>query len=134
MLNVFVLDDVLALVDLPGYGYAKLSHKKRTILKNMLFDYVQKRTALCGLVQLLDSRREKPSKEDRDFFDLAMRSKVLVLPLVNKIDLIPKNRRFHHVALIEKNMGMGKNAALACSAKTGEGLSEVKESLMALRK
>src|SRR3990167_7795714 len=56
LINLFVLDDERRLVDLPGYGYAKVSETTRLQWQRLLAEYLQKRTALKGLIILMDSR------------------------------------------------------------------------------
>ena len=57
LLNMFVFEDRLALVDLPGYGYAKVPEKIRDHWETLLSSYLQTREALCGLILLMDIRR-----------------------------------------------------------------------------
>src|SRR6186997_37015 len=56
------------LVDLPGYGYAKVSHKARNNWDNMLESYIRKRQNLVCLFVLIDSRHE-PQDADLDFIN-----------------------------------------------------------------
>lgn len=66
MINHFVVNEKWYLVDLPGYGYAKVSQKHRASLKKMINNYLQQRTNLMTLFVLIDSRH-KPQKIDLEF-------------------------------------------------------------------
>jgi GTP-binding protein len=56
LINLFALDDARRLVDLPGYGYAKVSHSLRDEWQQHLADYLMHRKALRGIVLLMDIR------------------------------------------------------------------------------
>lgn len=62
-INFYAVNDRFYLVDLPGYGFARISAETRTQWTNVIYAYLEKRPTLAGVVQLIDSRHE-PSKED----------------------------------------------------------------------
>ena len=64
LLNLFVFDERVALMDLPGYGYAKLSKAARAEMDQMVQEYLAQRDTLCGVVQLVDARRLPVSPYD----------------------------------------------------------------------
>jgi GTP-binding protein len=132
LLNLFVHRDLLAIVDLPGYGYAKLSHTDRRRLSLMMREYVAARTCLRGVVVVLDARRETPSELDLEMVSWAMQANRQVLLAVTKCDLVPKTRRLHQTRLLEKAMGVPQGCALMCSSKSQEGLKELHRRLMEL--
>ncbi|PWD99847.1 ribosome biogenesis GTP-binding protein YihA/YsxC [Marinilabilia rubra] len=66
LINHFLIDHAWYMVDLPGYGYAKLSKTEREKFKNMIDDYLTERTNLANLFVLIDSRHA-PLKSDLDF-------------------------------------------------------------------
>jgi GTP-binding protein len=131
-LNLFVLDDRLALVDLPGYGYAKLSKRDRARLATMLDGYLAHRRDLLGVVQLLDARRDRVTGEDRTLTESVLRHHRGLLVAITKIDLVAKNKRLHFVRRIEKDLGIPAGQALLCSARTGEGKKELVTRLLEL--
>ena len=97
-LNLFLFERRLALMDLPGYGYAKLPKSERARLRTMLEGYIAEREPLLGVVLLLDIR---------------------------KVDLVGKNRRQHPVRQIERALGVPDGAAVLCSSETGDGRAEL---------
>ncbi len=66
LINHFIINDQWALVDLPGYGYAKVSHRERSGFSSLITDYVLNRTQLYYLFVLVDSRHE-PQRIDLEF-------------------------------------------------------------------
>jgi GTP-binding protein len=132
-LNLFVRSGDLALVDLPGYGFAKLAKEKRAELERMLRAYFDARASLAGVVLLVDARREEVSELDRAFADWVIERARRLLVTVTKIDLVPKNRRKHVMRLIEDGLGIPQGSSLACSAHEGIGVKELLSSLYQLR-
>jgi len=68
MLNYFEVNEAWYLVDLPGYGYAKISKKHRNSLKKMMHDYLENREMLCCAFVLIDSNIS-PQKVDLEFIE-----------------------------------------------------------------
>ena len=66
-INFFLLNDRFYLVDLPGYGYAKVSKEMRTGWQKVIFEYIEKRETLAGVIQLIDA--EAPVDEGRSCHD-----------------------------------------------------------------
>lgn len=126
LLNQFILDERIAVMDLPGYGYAKLSHTERDALRLMLHDYVAFRIGLNGVVLLLDGRREEVSELDRAMASLALKHNRALLLAITKADLLPKNQRLTMIRSIERSLGVPDGTAVLCSAKTGEGCHEIR--------
>lgn len=132
LLNLFRFEGKLALMDLPGYGFAKLSKKQRDELSVMIRDYLCERDGLLGVVVLLDARRDGPTDDDLSVIRWIQENERPVLPVLTKIDLIPKNRRIHRLRLFEKALGLEPGAVLAFSAETREGRPELLRSLLEL--
>jgi GTP-binding protein len=132
-LNLFALDDVLAFVDLPGYGYAKLAKDRRHELERMLRAYFEARRRHGGIVLLVDARRDEVSDLDRAFTEWVVNADLRLLVAVTKIDLVPKNRKDNVLKVIEQGLGIPRGSALGCSAKTGTGVRELVNSLFQLK-
>lgn len=66
LINHFVINGTWALVDLPGYGYAKVSHRERSGFSSLITDYVLNREQLYYLFVLVDARHE-PLRIDMEF-------------------------------------------------------------------
>lgn len=68
LINHFTIDDRWYLVDLPGYGFAKVSKDKKVKWEKMISDYLTNRANLCGVIVLIDSRLE-PQMIDLEFLN-----------------------------------------------------------------
>ena len=124
-LNMFIWEERIALVDLPGYGYAKISKKDRTQLAQMIQSYLMRRTGLVGVLHLLDLRREEPSEEDVQISHWVRERQIPLLPIFTKADLIPKPRMLHQQRCIEKALGVPLGSGLLSSSHTGMGLHDI---------
>lgn len=92
LINIFELDEQRRLVDLPGYGYAKVPLAIKQKWQKSLGEYLQKRESLAGLVVLMDIRH--PLKElDQDLIFWAVDSELPVLILLTKADKLKQSAR-----------------------------------------
>ena len=91
-LNFYLVNDDFYLVDVPGYGYARVSQKKRKQFGEMIQDYLETRANLQGLIILIDGRHD-PTKDDIAMYDYALYLNLPILVVCTKIDKIKKNQR-----------------------------------------
>ncbi len=89
-INHFVINNTWYLVDLPGYGYAKVSKAQRAIFKNMIDGYILNRQNLVNLFVLVDSRLE-PQNIDVEFINWLGASRVPFTIIFTKADKIGTN-------------------------------------------
>lgn len=68
LINHFIINDLWYLVDLPGYGYAKVSQSARGKFQKLIMDYIEKRESLINLFVLIDSRLP-PQQIDLEFME-----------------------------------------------------------------
>jgi GTP-binding protein len=131
-LNFFALRDRLALVDLPGFGYAKTSQLEAESIGRLLDAYLARRKHLAGLVLLVDARRG-PEAEERALLERisakrhTSRAAVSVVVVATKCD---KLRRSERRGATERFTNMGMEP-LMCSALTGEGVEALRRRLLA---
>ncbi|WP_100644163.1 ribosome biogenesis GTP-binding protein YihA/YsxC [Alteromonas facilis] len=105
MINVFELDEDRRLIDLPGYGYAKVPLAMKKKWQAALAEYLQKRTSLKGLVVLMDIRH--PFKDlDQELIHWAVNADIPVLALLTKADKLKSGKR-------KEQLMMTQEAALA---------------------
>lgn len=116
-LNYFIIDDRYYLVDLPGYGYAKVSKSLREDWGQLIEQYLTSCPRLIGLVLLLDCRRE-PGGEDIELIQWLADRRLPVLVAVTKADKLTRDKQNRKVHQIETDCGV---TALAFSAVTGQG-------------
>ncbi|MFK7730734.1 MAG: ribosome biogenesis GTP-binding protein YihA/YsxC [Pseudomonadales bacterium] len=89
LLNFFSLSDTQRLVDLPGYGYAKVSKTKRDDWQRNLDRYLRERQSLCGVILLSDIRH--PLQEfDRALLDWSSQSELAIHVLLTKSDKLKR--------------------------------------------
>lgn len=92
MINVFELDEQRRLIDLPGYGYAKVPLAMKKKWQRALAEYLQKRESLKGLVVLMDIRH--PFKDlDQELIHWAVGAQIPVLALLTKADKLKSGKR-----------------------------------------
>jgi GTP-binding protein len=92
LLNFFSVDEQIALVDLPGYGYAKVPPKVKQTWGAMIETYLAKREPLQLLLFLLDIRRT-PNQDDLKFLEWAAYQQLPLILVLTKVDKITKNQR-----------------------------------------
>lgn len=91
LINHFIINDAWYLVDLPGYGYARLGKDSRDSLRRMIEDYVLERKELVLLFVLLDCRHE-PQKIDLEFVQWLGEEGVPFALVFTKADKLSKGR------------------------------------------
>ncbi|MFH2048051.1 MAG: ribosome biogenesis GTP-binding protein YihA/YsxC, partial [bacterium] len=120
-LNFFQVNDSYYLVDLPGYGYAKVSKEMRKDWGKLIEDYLGKSEELAGLVLLLDCRRD-PTEQDMQLLGWLRERNIPALVTVTKTDKLTRDKTNRKVAEVEKKLGV---SALAFSSVTGAGKKEL---------
>lgn len=91
-LNFFTVNEELAFVDLPGYGYAKVPVEVRKKWGPMVQAYLQKRSMLKLVLFLFDIRR-LPNDEDREFIEWISHYDKSMILVLTKVDKVGKNER-----------------------------------------
>lgn len=124
-LNYYRLNDIIYFVDLPGYGFAKVSKTEREKWGRFIEQYLLNREELKLLLLLVDVRHE-PSKDDQAMFDWLRHFDLPVLVVATKADKIPKGKWQKHVKIIRDTLGMGQTDSLVLfSSETGLGKEEL---------
>lgn len=101
LINHFIINDSWYLVDLPGYGYAKVSKKSRETWGRFVKDYILKRENLFNLFVLVDSRHE-PQKQDIEFINWLGQQAVPFSIVFTKTDKLSSQK-------VDKNLVVYKN-------------------------
>ena len=104
-LNFYLVNDEFYLVDVPGYGYARVSQKKRQEFGEMIQDYLETRPNLKGLVILIDSRHE-PTKDDIAMYNYAQYLNLPTLVVCTKIDKIKRCQVNKVMSRLKKNIDL----------------------------
>lgn len=128
LINFFLVNEVLSFVDLPGYGYAKVSKKIRSQWQPMVNLYLSQRQSLLGLVLLMDIRRD-PGKEELDMVDWLESHKMPYLVILTKSDKLSKTKQQKRLLSICSRMNREKNSVILFSAKTKKGRDMILEEI-----
>jgi len=125
-INFFLVNDRFHVVDLPGFGYARVSKKQRAHWQKLIGSYIMHREQLKVVFQLVDSRH-KPTDLDREIMMLMPESEASHVILLTKSDKLSGNERSKSVARVKKalaELGQDKPVFLT-SAKDGRGREEI---------
>ncbi|MBT0663914.1 ribosome biogenesis GTP-binding protein YihA/YsxC [Geobacter pelophilus] len=125
LINFFsVNSDSFMLVDLPGYGFAKVPLDVKKQWGPMMTAYLSKRETLRGVVLILDVRRV-PSQEDIQMLDLLRAHDIPPIMVITKCDKVSKNERKRQAQIISKTMQVQESEFLFFSALSREGIDGI---------
>lgn len=112
----------IAFVDLPGYGYAKVSKSMREEWRPLIEAYLADRAVLRAVVLLVDARRG-PESEELELSAWLREREVPVITVITKIDKLPKAKRKPMAAAVGRELGGVKPVLF--SAQTGDGQEDL---------
>lgn len=131
-LNFFNINDELRLVDVPGYGYAKVNDKIKESFGDMLDTYLRERDVLKGLVLIVDYRH-KPTHDDKMMYDYAKHYHIPVIVVATKEDKLKRNDLKKNEKIIKDTLGFDKNDIfLRFSSLNKVGIDKVWERIIEL--
>ena len=126
-LNFYHINDLFYFVDVPGYGYAKVSKKEREKWGKMIEEYITTRENLELVLILVDFRHE-PSTEDVQMREFLEYYEIPYRIIMTKCDKIPRGKWNKHVSQIRKVFGKPpEELFLTFSSETGEGVEKAWE-------
>ncbi|HEY2374439.1 MAG TPA: ribosome biogenesis GTP-binding protein YihA/YsxC [Gemmatimonadaceae bacterium] len=129
--NFFLVNDSFVLVDLPGYGYARISKERRAEWKPLIEGYLRSSTELRGIVQLLDVRHD-PTGDDRQMLAFLASLGVPTLFALTKIDKLTSSQRKSRIEALVDVLGVAEDQVIPFSAVTGDGRDELAEAVLSL--
>src|SRR5512133_2708333 len=124
LINFFDVNGTFTLVDLPGYGFAKVPLEVKRQWGPMMETYLAQRTNLAGVVLIFDIRRI-PREEDLQLLTWLRTYGVVPILVVTKCDKVSKNERSRQFALIGSSLGVAKEELLPFSALSKEGVAAI---------
>lgn len=130
-INFFRINNQFLFVDLPGYGYARISKEKKAEWRPLIESYLGRTAQLRGLVLLLDIRRD-PSDDDRSMLDFLARLEIPTLIALTKSDKISKAAVQARVDDISRTLSIDAEQIIPFSVVTGHGRTELLEAIMQL--
>ena len=123
-LNFFLINELLYFVDVPGYGYAKVSKKEREAWGKMIETYLTKREQLKTVVLIVDLRHP-PTKDDVMMYDFLKHYEIPCLIVATKADKIPKPKCQKHIKIAKETLNLDPNDHFVLfSSETGQGKDE----------
>ena len=126
--NFFKVNDAFVFVDLPGYGYARISKAQRAEWRPLIEGYLRTSPQLRGIVQLIDVRHE-PTADDRGMLEFLSELEVPTIVVLTKIDKLGATERVRRVRDISDQLGLDADQVVPFSAATGEGRHELAEAI-----
>lgn len=123
-LNFYKIEEQLFFVDVPGYGYAKVSKTEREAWGKMIERYFTGRQELKAVVQIIDLRHP-PTADDRMMYDFLKHYNIPCIVIATKADKIPKGKWDKHKKIVKETLEMEKNDPLIVfSSESGLGFEE----------
>ena len=129
MINFFTINEKVSFVDLPGYGFAKVSQSVKKDWGDMIESYLRERQCLALVILILDIRRD-PSEDDLSLRDWLEHYRIPYLYVLTKTDKLSNNQTIARQRAIERTLcvSAGKKPILF-SAITQKGKSDIWEFL-----
>ena len=126
-INFYNINEAMYLVDLPGYGYAKVSEKEKKQWGKMIERYLHSSKQLRAVFLLIDIRHD-PSANDRMMYEWITAQGFTPIIIATKLDKIKKSQVQKQVKAVRDGLGMAKEALLIpFSADTKQGRDEIGE-------
>ena len=124
-INFYIINDEFRIVDLPGYGYAKVSKSVSSDWGPMMEKYLSSRENLIKVIQLVDIRHA-PSRQDVQMYEYLKYYGLDGIVAATKADKVARNELSRNIAVIRKTLGMGKDdRVIPCSSLKRTGQDEL---------
>lgn len=120
-LNFYRIEDMIYFVDVPGYGFAKVSKREREAWGQMIETYLTKRNELRAVMLIVDLRHP-PTDDDIMMYDFLKYYDIPCLVIATKADKIPRGKWSKHLKTTKEKLNMiPEDELIVFSAETGEG-------------
>ncbi|MDT2825387.1 ribosome biogenesis GTP-binding protein YihA/YsxC [Vagococcus lutrae] len=120
-LNFYLIEQAFHFVDVPGYGYAKVSKSEKAKWGQMIETYLTEREQLQAVISVVDARHE-PSKDDIQMYQFLKYYDIPTIVVATKIDKIPRGRWNKHESMIKKALDFqSEDDFILFSAETKHG-------------
>lgn len=124
-INFYNIDKKFRIVDLPGYGYAKISMKEREKWKKIIEEYLIKSENIALICQIIDVRHE-PTKLDLMMYNYIVSTGIDYLIIANKLDKLKSSQILKQISVINKSLpAFDKDKLIAFSSQDKRGVKEV---------
>ena len=128
-INFYLINESFALVDLPGYGYAKVPKQVRKQWSPLIEAYCLKRENLCGVVVILDAR-VGPTALDHSLISWLTELSLPVIFTMTKSDKLSKNKISQALHQTAKALSIDPEQIIPFSSQTGDGKKHLWQEIM----
>ena len=133
-LNFFIINEMFYFVDVPGYGYAKVSKSERAAWGKMTETYLTSREQLKSAILNVDLRHP-PTKDDVMMYDFFKHYDIPCIVIATKADKIPKGKWQKHLKVTKETLQLEKgDEIILFSSETGQGKDQAWNALQARMK
>lgn len=124
-INFYNIDNMFRIVDLPGYGYAKISMSEREKWKKIIEEYLVKSQNIALICQIIDVRHE-PTKLDLMMYDYIQSTGTDYLIIANKLDKLKSSQILKQISIIKKSLiNLDNDSLIPFSSQDKRGVKEV---------
>lgn len=123
-INFFDVDGV-KFVDLPGYGYAKVSHTEKQRWTDLIGGYFEQERSFNLVISLVDIRHEA-QKLDLQMVDFLTEAELPFVVALTKADKITRNKQSQAAAALRSSFGLAQEQIIITSSETGLGIDELR--------
>ncbi|MGQ0722868.1 MAG: ribosome biogenesis GTP-binding protein YihA/YsxC [Candidatus Eiseniibacteriota bacterium] len=120
-INFFSIGDRYHLVDLPGYGYARVPVHMSRSWGELVRKYLEERRQLAGVIQLIDARHD-PTAQDREMLAWLAERDMAVLVVVTKTDKVKRSRAAAELARTQQKLAGFRVVTFSAATREGRGL------------
>ena len=124
LINVFQINQEINFIDLPGYGFAKVSKAEKESWGKMMQNYFATTEDLCHVFHLVDIRHE-PTGEDREMNLFLRQAGIPFTVIATKADKISRGARMKHIAPICRALAVQPWQVIPFSSEDGSGREEI---------
>lgn len=133
-LNFFIINEMFYFVDVPGYGFAKVSKSERAAWGKMIETYLTSREQLKSALLIVDLRHP-PTKDDVMMYDFFKHYDIPCIVIATKADKIPKGKWQKHLKVTKETLQLEKgDEIILFSSETGQGKDQAWNALQARMK
>ncbi len=130
-IHFFRVNQDFVLVDLPGYGYARISKERRAEWRPLIDGFLRRSPGVRGIVQLLDARHD-PTADDEQMLGFLGELGIPTIVAATKIDKLSKGAVAKRIREIGRLIGMDDSQIIPFSAVTGEGRDDLASAIVSL--
>ncbi len=124
LINFFLVNGNIGLVDFPGYGYAKAPESVRRTWAPMIEAYLKTRVNIKGIVLIMDARRT-PEQKEFDLIQLLAELAIPIIPVLTKADKLSKSEQKSQLAAATRILAPNLGSPILFSSKTRMGKEEI---------